>query len=233
MYNNFKSLESFKIFLNQENIENYKSSFSIDVSWELSLDLDDFFELVKKEDSVVFWHVVSSQIEDFFMSLDDAQDVLEFPSIHFKKYFEEIIHSYNESITIEDDLIGIPCEILLITSVDNIKIFSLVSLDVEIDYPDYSDTIKDIFDDAVHQYDNNRKETFLKNEQVLGKLETFLTNDKDFKLLKNDTLRREYLNKLEYKKPEIFELFKHSPYPSNPLVYLNAIYQKHKKSGRS
>lgn len=233
MYDHFKSIDDFLLMLHEEDIENYKSYPSSHFSWELSLDSDSFLKLVRKNNSIIFWHVIKSDFEDFLISCDDFQDILEFPSIHFKNFFEEKIKIYNETISVQEDFIDIPYEILLFTNINNIKIFSIINLDVKIEYPDYTDTVNKIFNDSLHEYDNNRKETLRNKEQSMEKLENFLINDPVFTTLKNEVLRREYLNKLEYKNPEIYRLFKHSQFPGNPIVHLNAIYQKHKKAGQS
>lgn len=226
----FKTVGEFKSYLKEENINCYNFMGHEDFDYDIYINLENFLSLIKTEDiSTIFENQIDIDYDFFMLDPNSIGRNYDCPSHLFKKYLISKFEDYNNDVEIDESQIGETYSVILFTSFNGLKICSSISLELGFTLPDLDEIATSIYETALIDFEEINEDYIKEKQNGLEELEKYLTSDPMFKKLKNDALRRNYLENLKLTKPDIFSLFKYTSTPRNPLYQLNAYYQLHKQ----
>lgn len=230
--NNFSTIDDLNNYFKELNIQSYLFTSSTSHTYDIKISFDDFIRLIETENiNLVFKHYITISIEDFLIPTDYVNN-FDINSIPLKQYLREQFKNYNEQVlsnNIDNEHIGSPYMIILMVLFNGIKIIASVDLELDFQLPDLDEIAEEIYNKALMGYEEYEKSNIIENNKKVEKLNKFLLNDSKFYTLKNDYLRRTYLEKLKINHPDIYKLFDYCSTPRNPLNHLNYLYQFHRK----
>ncbi|MEG2707596.1 MAG: hypothetical protein RR968_00540 [Vagococcus sp.] len=205
----------------------YQSNFLTNLDETINLEFEDFVQFVINErlESLFYFTVVIEE-NDFY--IDDT--LRQSYELKYRSYIKELIQNFNDSVEIPEDLIGLERLMVIQAMYNGAKVIAIVSFPIAKQLDDSESILENLIGNSLEDGSFIKyHEKILKDKQKnVTVLDDFLKSDSDFKTAKNHTLRAKYLAKLQINRPDIYNLFKSTPFGNNPLGYLDAVYQEFK-----